>query len=88
MRHRSKKTARLYRLERVPLVAAMLSEHPVCQRCHAARSTDVHEIKSRARGGSILDPNNLACLCHPCHTWVTTHPQQATDEGWLTHSWD
>lgn len=88
LRHRSKKTARTYRTERIPLVIAMLEAHPACQRCHTARSSEVHEIKSRARGGSILDPDNLAALCHQCHAWITTHPKDATAEGWLRHSWE
>jgi 5-methylcytosine-specific restriction protein A len=88
LRSRSNKRARLYRDERVPLVRAMLDARPVCERCHAAPSTDVHEVKSRARGGSITDPDNLAALCRPCHTWITTHPADATAQGWLRASWD
>lgn len=87
MRFRSKKTERVYR-QRRSLVAQLLDEYPVCQRCNAARSTDVHEIKSRARGGSILDPVNLACLCRQCHTFITENPRVALDEGWSRHSWD
>lgn len=88
MRHRSTKTAHTYRTQRAPLVAAFLEARPICQRCNAARSTDVHEIKSRARGGSILDEDNLAALCRPCHAWITTHPAAAHTEGWLLHSWE
>ena len=87
MRHRSKKTAHLYRTQRAPLVAALLEQHPTCQRCTTARATEIHELKSRARGGSILDETNLAALCHTCHAWITTHPAQAHAEGWLHHSW-
>lgn len=47
----------------------------------------MHEVKSRARGGSILDEDNLACLCRTCHEWVTTHPAEALKEGWLVESW-
>ncbi len=46
-------------------------------------STEVHEVVSRARGGDILDPDNCRALCHECHIWITTHPAQATEEGWL-----
>lgn len=88
LRHRSKRTARVYRNERIPLVIATLEAFPLCQRCTTSRSTEVHEIKSRARGGSILDPDNLAALCHNCHAWVTTHPADAHAEGWLRHSWE
>jgi 5-methylcytosine-specific restriction endonuclease McrA len=88
LRSRSKKTARTYRTERIPLVIAMLEAHPMCQRCTQCRSSEVHEIKSRARGGSITDPDNVAALCHECHAWITTHPAAAHAEGWLKHSWE
>jgi len=87
MRHRSKKTARLY-VDRRAFVEAFLEAHPICQRGGTKRSTEVHEIKSRARGGSILDPANCAALCHDCHAWITTHPKEAYAEGWLKHSWE
>lgn len=83
LRARSSKRARIYREERAPLVARLLADNPLCQRCHAAVATDVHEILSRARGGSILDLENLALLCRPCHEWVTTNPREATAAGWL-----
>lgn len=87
MRFRSPKQASIYTRRR-QLVAELLGEHPICQRCGAARSTEVHEVLSRARGGSILDRDNCRALCHRCHRWITEHPQQATDEGWLRHSWE
>lgn len=88
LRPRSPKRAAVYREQRAPLVAALLAERPLCERCRRARSTDVHEVKTRARGGSITDPSNLACLCRPCHSWVTEHPAAAHAEGWLRHSWE
>jgi len=88
LRPRSRKRDRLYRDHRAPLVASLLELRPWCERCSRARSTEVHEIKSRARGGSLLDPANLACLCHDCHSWITTHPEAAHAEGWLDHSWE
>ena len=87
MRFRSKKREALYR-ERRPLVALLLEEHPICQRCGTNPSVDVHEIVSRARGGSILDRSNLACLCRSCHIWLTDHPAAAEREGFSAHSWD
>jgi len=53
-----------------------------------AYATDVHEIKTRARGGSITDKNNLALLCRPCHTFITQNPAQGKAEGFLKNSWD
>jgi 5-methylcytosine-specific restriction endonuclease McrA len=86
LRFRSKKQAAVYILRR-RLVASLLEERPTCQRCQQARSTEVHELLSRARGGSILDVENCVALCHGCHSWITTHPAAATAEGWLRSRW-
>lgn len=88
MRPRSRKREQLYAKERRPLVEALLLERPNCERCKSARSQDIHEIKSRARGGSITDIDNLAALCRNCHNWVTTNPKAAHEQGWLKHSWE
>lgn len=69
-------------------MARLLADNPLCQRCWAKPAVDVHEIVSRARGGSILDVNNLAVLCRGCHDWITTHPADAQAEGWLRNSWE
>lgn len=87
LRFRSKKMVKVYR-ERRKLVKRLLEERYWCARCWVQwswmeRSTEIHELLSRARGGDILDETNLVALCSPCHLWVTTHPQQATAEGWL-----
>jgi 5-methylcytosine-specific restriction endonuclease McrA len=87
MRARSKKMSQKY-VERRKLVAEILEQYPSCQRCEIQRSTEVHEILSRARGGSILDKNNCVALCHSCHHWITTNPLAATAQGWLKHSWE
>ena len=83
LKRRSRKTARLYREVRVPLVRMLIEEHPTCQRCSMARSNDVHELIPRGRGGSILDLENLVAICRTCHDFVHGHPIQATNEGWL-----
>jgi hypothetical protein len=50
---------------------------------------DAHEPLSRARGGSITDPENHAPLCRPCHTLITDEePDWAYEAGLLVHSWD
>lgn len=51
------------------------------------RSSEVHEVLSRARGGSILDESNCLSLCHTCHAWVTTHPRLATMADLLKSRW-
>lgn len=84
---RSKKRISMY-VERRKLVVEILKQHPQCQRCATKKSTDVHEVKSRARGGSILDRDNCVAVCRPCHSWITTHPRKAHEEGWLKMSWE
>lgn len=51
------------------------------------RSTEVHEIVLRSRGGSIVDDENVAALCHWCHGWVTTEPRLATMAGLQRSRW-
>jgi hypothetical protein len=50
-------------------------------------ATDVHELKSRARGGSILDSTNCISLCRSCHSFITTHPAWALANGFALASW-
>ena len=76
----------VYRLRRA-LVAEML-DGAVCERCKTCQADDVHELKTRARGGSILDRDNCVALCRPCHTWVTENPAAAREQGWLKNSWE
>lgn len=45
-------------------------------------ATDGHELLSRARGGSITDPDNIVPLCRSCHRFVTEHPAWAQEHGW------
>lgn len=91
--YRSAKTADVYARPggRRDLVAELLAAFPVCQArvvCQGARSSEVHEVKTRARGGSILDRENCLALCHACHSWVTTNPIQAHRLGLMKQSWE
>jgi 5-methylcytosine-specific restriction endonuclease McrA len=85
---RSAKMEKIYRTRRRNLVAKLLAERPICQRCTNERSQDIHELKSRARGGSITDIENLVALCRNCHSWVTENPKKALEQGWLKSSWE
>jgi 5-methylcytosine-specific restriction endonuclease McrA len=76
----------IYRERR--LLVAELLDGAVCARCESAQATEVHEIKTRARGGSILDRENCVPLCHECHRWVTENPAAAREQGWLKNSWE
>ena len=46
-------------------------------------STDVHEVLTRARGGDILDPDNVRAICRRCHDWIHDHPADSLDLGLL-----
>ena len=46
-------------------------------------SSDIHEPLTRARGGSITDPENMVAICRPCHNWVHGHPLESEEIGLL-----
>jgi hypothetical protein len=62
------------------VVGALRASGPYC------RSSEVHEVLSRARGGSIVDESNVMALCHIHHAWVTAHPRLATMAGLMRSS--
>ena len=89
---RSKKTAKVYRDVRVPLVVELLTERPWCELrwdegC-TGRSTEVDERCGRGRGGSILDRSNLQTSCSHCHEQKTLHPAEAERRGLAESSAD
>ena len=85
----SKKRAILNR-QRAKFVKKVLAEVPYCEArldgC-THRSTDVHEILTRARGGSIIDRKNVAALCRRCHGFITVNPEWSQANGWMLSSW-
>jgi hypothetical protein len=88
LRPRSKKRAALY-VQRRRLVAEVLAAHPVCEVpwcIHPA--TDIHEPLTRARGGSITDPENVKAVCRMHHDLIHLEPEWAYEFGFLVHSWD
>lgn len=99
MKQRSEKTQKKY-IERRKLVVEMLAAIPWCQACpifaqHDEKkmyrrnpSTDLHEIKRRSQGGSILDKENIMCVCRPCHSRIGDQPQLAFDLGLAKHGWE
>lgn len=88
----SKKRTRENR-ERHAVVEELWPERPKCfvPWCHLL-ADDVHEAKSRARGGKITDRRILRPLCRGHHDEVTFRPE--SELGWayelqiLFHSWD
>lgn len=52
-------------------------------------AADLHEPLTRARGGSITDPDNAEPLCRRHHDEVTFgEPAWAYELGLLIHEWD
>lgn len=53
---------------------------------------DAHEPLTRARGGSITDPNNVVPVCRTHHDLLTFAPESqlgwAYEAGLLRHSWE
>lgn len=47
-----------------------------------------HEPLTRARGGSITDPDNLIWVCWPHNQELTLEPPWGYQLGLLKHSWD
>lgn len=80
MRFRSPKREVEYRKRRV-LVASLLSERPVCERCGEARSVDIHEIVRRSQANVLLDESVMKAVCRACHTWIGENPNAAEAEG-------
>ena len=46
------------------------------------------EILSRARGGSIIDPENVRGACWRCHRKLTDNPAEAERRGLTLHAWE
>jgi len=74
------------------VVVELFPERPMCAKPGCVRfADDVHEPLTRARGGSITDPANMAPLCRECHDAVTFRPDSelgwAYEIGLLRHSW-
>ena len=86
----SAKRARTNR-ERSAMVRGLWPDmRPVCvvQGC-SRLADDVHEPLSRARGGSITDPENAVPVCRPHHDELTFGELGwAYEQGLKVHSWD
>jgi len=90
LRPRSAKTAKVYREQRAPLVAELLTTRPWCQirwddRCQG-RAADVHEPRKRSHGADITDPAQCVTTCRHCHSQVHGNPAAAERRGWLIRS--
>lgn len=86
MRFASKKRAALLR-ERKRVTADMYGQPCEMPDC-VQRVTEVHEVLTRARGGSITDRTNMRGLCSEHHRYITEHPAWAAENGWMRHAWE
>ena len=93
LRRISKKRAKIQR-QRAEMSSTELDHRPRCEAgglllilgesddCQG-RSVELHEPLTRARGGSILDPDNTVAVCRNCHRWIHDNPRSATELGLL-----
>lgn len=64
-------------------------ERPRCARPGCPRlADDLHEILTRARGGSITDEANTVPLCRLDNDELTLEPPWGYELGLLRHSWE
>jgi len=93
LRPRSKRVAKLYREQRVPLVRRLLAERPRCEAVNVAPGPcfgelTVHESIRRSQSGSIVQDakaeaqgQTFHVLCVGHHGYVTDHPSWAVEHG-------
>jgi hypothetical protein len=76
--------------ERVQVLKAKYGLAPV--RCEVPgcvrEANDAHEVLTRARGGSITDPDNIRAVCRPHHDEIGAEAPWAYELGFLVHSWE
>ena len=87
----SAKRAKANRERRAMVDRLYPDRQPMCGRPGCPRwADDLHEPLTRARGGSITDPDNQVPLCRPCHDELTFTPESelgwAYELGLLRHS--
>lgn len=94
MRAVSLKRARLNRVRKKIIAEIVGARGPVCEARElvpdvaCAGPLDAHEVLTRGRGGSIVDPANIILICRFHHDFLTTHPAEAAALGLVRHSWD
>lgn len=78
------KEERIYSAKRI----IFLSEHSLCQiklpGICTGQSTDVHHTYSgKDKASHYLDVPTWLALCRACHQWVTDHPKESRELGYL-----
>jgi hypothetical protein len=87
LRPRSPKTARKY-VTRRAIVAELFAEPSICEVPWCTnQATDPHEPLTRARGGDILDRDNIRRVCHPHNVMFASAEEPWMYQfGFLKHS--
>ena len=80
IRSRSKKRQAEFR-ERKAMLMEAYGKTPRCFVC-GGMADDAHELLSRARGGSITDPENVRPVCREDHRRITENPAWAEENGY------
>jgi hypothetical protein len=90
LRAKSKKRAADHKGRIATLRAEQAEDSPCVARLEGCtrRATDAHEVKTRARGGSISDRLGQVLLCRHCHSAITGNPAWSDRHGWTLASWD
>lgn len=90
LRYPEREHVRLAVIERDRACVAVLAGAPGrCASPDGRRPTlEVHEIKTRGRGGSIYTTDNCIAACQRHHDWITEHPSEAHELGLVRHSWE
>lgn len=64
-----------------------LDKHPMCE-AHLPGICSQKAIQVHHKGGRIgtryLDDTTWLAVCHECHHWIETHPEQAREMGLST----
>jgi len=75
--------------ERGRVLRSLFPEPVVCAVPECMQvATDPHEPLTRARGGSITDPDNILGICRHHHSEIHAEPAWAYELGLLRHSWE
>jgi hypothetical protein len=88
LKPRSAKTAARY-VTRRAIVAELFAEPSICEVPWCTLiATDPHEPLTRARGGDILDREQIRKVCHPHNVMFASAEEPWMYElGFLRHSW-
>lgn len=85
--------------KRRQILHAAYGPNPACHACPVyraagidtgcdGRADDGHEILTRARGGSITDPDNVIPVGRACHRRIDAEQDEALRLGLMRNSWD